>query len=136
LGFFIINIRLSTDTKIHIYILIFSQLSPTRVKIMLIKWRKIYTIEQWFSTGVPRYITVLLRDVRGADYIDVYYIKCRQIVIFNQLEVPPIFWRPVGCREQKRLKNITIIIKSHWNSMLRNLNSKICAGFFIILIMF
>ncbi len=40
---------------------------------------------------------------------------CRQILTFNQLGVPPIFfWRPEGCRE----------LKKGWKTLLYNITSR------------
>ncbi len=75
-----------------------------------------HCLTQWFPTGV------LQRGVRGATkfgrtafLLMFYYLKCCQIVIFNQLGVPPNFFKGMkGAANQKRLKNtgLTILNRS------------------------
>ncbi len=65
---------------------------------------------------MPRHTRVPQRGVRGAAKFGVtafllmfYYIRCRQIVIYNKLGVPPIFFKGLkGAANQKRLKNTAL----------------------------
>ena len=71
---------------------------------------------QWFPAGVPRHTRVPQRSVRGAAEFEItafllmfYYIMRHQIVIFNQLGVPPIFFKELrGAVSQERLKNTAL----------------------------
>ncbi len=65
--------------------------------------------------GVSRHTWVSKRGARGATKFGitvflfiVYYIRGRQVVFFNQLGVPPIFLRPEGCCEPKK-------VEEHWS---------------------